>query len=146
MQLGRFTVPHFPKADAPSPRDMYPVLSAVFTENLPPFDSWYVDVSHRVRHGLCHVAGIRRGEELAAVAMTVAETGNGAVLGSVATMPAYRRQGLSTACIGSLIAAVQDENPEKTIWIIPKTDYAENFYRKLGFFACGEVGKIVFKG
>lgn len=146
MQLRHFTGTNLPTTFAPSPREMYPVLSAVFTENLPPFDNWYVDVSHRLRHGVCHVAGIKKEEGTAAVAMTVAETAGGAVIGSVATLPTYRKKGFSSACIGNLITVLHAENPAKKIWILPKTDYAENLYKKLGFSVCGEAGKIVFKG
>lgn len=144
MQLQQFTGTLPSAISVPSPREMYLVLSAVFSENLPAFDNWYVDISHRLRHGLCHVAGIQRDEMLVTVAMTVAETTKGAVLGSVATLPAYRKQGFSGACIGHLVSNLRKENPDAAIYIIPKTDYAESLYRKLGFSVCGEVGTLQF--
>lgn len=39
-------------------RETYPLLKQVFGEAMPPFEAWYVDVSHRRRHGLCRIVGI----------------------------------------------------------------------------------------
>jgi len=41
-----------------------PILAQTgFGEAMPPFEAWYVDVSHRRRHGLCRIEGHRgRGE------------------------------------------------------------------------------------
>ena len=121
---------------APSPRELYPLLSEVFGTEAPPFEGWYVDVSHRIRHGLCKTAGVSRDGMVVSTAMTVAETPQAVVIGAVATSPNYRRQGLAGRCIGKLIA----ESAGKAIMIAPKNENAERLYSNMGFAVCGEIG------
>ncbi|MBR3289587.1 MAG: hypothetical protein IKI63_02285, partial [Clostridia bacterium] len=87
-----------------SPRDVYPLLAAVFGESLPPFDVWYADVSHRVRHGLCRIAGVRKQGDAVSCAMTVAETETAWLLGAVATKPDYRGKGYASTNVRRLTA------------------------------------------
>ena len=68
-------------AAAPAAREAYPLLQAVFGDTLPPFEDWYVDVSHRLRHGCCRMAGVYEADTLAAVAMTTAECDTAALIG-----------------------------------------------------------------
>ncbi len=149
----------------PQPRELYPLLRACFGDALPPFESWYVDVSHRFRHGWCRTAGIRTGGALAACAMTTAECGpepaaaenfpgnrgtsceginpyNGgaALLGAVATQPEYRGRGYASRCLSALTAALQAEG--RHVLLSPKNEYAQALYERLGFMVCGEWGEI----
>lgn len=120
----------------PTPREIYPVLSTVFKDTLQPFDGWYVDVSHRLRHEICHVAGVYDADTLVSTAMTVAESENAVVIGSVATLPNYRKRGYAAQCIYALIHNCKP----KTIFIQPKNDAAKGLYEKLGFEICGKIG------
>lgn len=125
-----------------SPRDLYPLLSAVFGAEIPPFEDWYVDISHRTRHGLCHIAAIRQGSMLVSAAMTVAECVHTAILGGVATLPDFRRQGMARQCVCGLISDILAENDRKTILISPKNPQAERLYRSLRFVTETEIGRI----
>lgn len=112
--------------------DLYSLLQSGFTA-LPPFDSWYVDVSHRVRHNTCHLAVVVRDGVPVSMAMTVAETQQAAVIGAVVTAPSYRRQGLASRCITNLLAQLADK---RTVWIAPVDTIAEQLYARLGFTIC----------
>lgn len=204
---------------SPTPREVYPLLCACFGDTLPPFESWYADVSHRLRHGHCRLVGIRAGETLAACAMTTAEcppdlragrpsrapegvaagrlkgsasewsessaaewlkgpagsanaalpgapegpaaagspagraegtkynrqgdilyNGGAALIGALATLPAYRGRGFASRCVSALAAALQAEN--RRVLLSPKNSPAEALYTRLGFAVCGEWGEI----
>ncbi len=123
-----------------SPRDLYPVLQAGFGEGLPPFDVWYADVSHRMRHGACRAAVVREGETLVSCAMTVAEWTDGAVMGAVATRPECRGKGYASACVTALADVLAKEG--RQIYLCPKNEGAQRLYQQLGFTGCGRWGEL----
>ncbi len=116
----------------PSLRGVYSLISAVFA-TLPNFDSWYVDTSHRFRHGCCHIAASCADGDIVSVAMTVAETETTALIGGVATLPNFRRQGKASYCIKGLIAQL----PQRELLIAPNNEDAARLYGKLGFVPWG---------
>jgi ribosomal protein S18 acetylase RimI-like enzyme len=118
------------KLETVSLRDLHPFLQPFF-DDLPPFEAWYLDVSYRTRHDLCRHAAITDNGVIASSAMTVAEWQNGALLGGVATAPAYRRRGYAGRCVLSLTAALQQRG--KTVWICPYNLPAQRLYESLGF-------------
>lgn len=123
------------------PRTLYAVLTAAFGKAAPAFEGWYVDVSHRMRHGVCRTLGALHGGEAVACAMTVAETPSLAVIGGVGTSPAYRRRGLASACITALTAALRREG--RTVLIAPQTNETEALYRRLGFVPAGDWSEVI---
>lgn len=129
----------------PAIREVYALLVSVFDTQMPPFENWYVDVSHRVRHGLCRIAGINEEGTLVSTAMTVAECENAAIIGAVATHPAYRKKGYASTCIRNLIGQMAGGDIPKTIWISPKNDGALRLYSSLGFILSGKIGQISIK-
>lgn len=133
----RFAPPEAPVEALPA-REMYPVLAAVFGETVPPFDVWYADVSHRLRHDAARIAGIRENGQAVAVAMTTAECSGAALIGAVATLPASRGKGYAAACVSSLAAQLQREG--RRVLLSPKNDRAKALYTRLGFVVCGEWG------
>lgn len=136
--------PDMPPFSTPAPREVYPLLREVFgRDTLPPFEDWYVDVSHRLRHGLCRMAGVYEGEELAAVAMTTAEYHPAALIGGVATRPASRGRGYARRCVMTLAAALQKE--DKAVWLSPKNAYAGELYARWGFVPAGRWATITWK-
>ncbi len=112
----------------PRLQDVYILLADTFRQ-IPPFESWYVDISHRVRHGFCHITSALVSNVVVSCAMTVAETHNAAIIGSVATKVGYRGQGLATRCIKELL----DYLPQNTVFILPNSLQAERVYQKCGF-------------
>lgn len=106
-------------------RDHFPGIS--------PFNSWYPDVSHRLRHGNSHISVIQDDKKVISTAMTVAETDNAAVLGQVATHPDFRRRGMAETCVKSTVFQCKG----KKLYILPVDDIALKLYKKLGFEIVG---------
>ena len=113
---------------------LYPLLQTGFSA-LPPFDSWYVDVSHRLRHEACHVAVCCADGRPVSMAMTVAESQSAAVIGGVVTEPSFRRRGLASRCVTALLSRLSDK---RTMWIAPTDGAAERMYARLGFAPADE--------
>lgn len=111
---------------------VYDLLKEHFP-GISPFDCWYPDVSHRVRHHNCHISVVMDGENVVSTAMTVAETDTAVVLGQIATHPDFRRRGLAGKCIKSTIFRCKD----KSLYILPLNINAQRLYEKLGFVTCG---------
>ena len=107
---------------------VYSLLSRCF-DTLPALDAWYPDVSHRVRHGCCMLACIEEEDRIVSTAMTVAQAGDYAVLGQVATDPDYRRRGYAYACLSDLISRWQGDR----LYIVPANEVARKLYEALGF-------------
>lgn len=128
-----------PQAQQPQPlslppQQLYPLMTACFGEEVPPFEAWYMDVNHRQRHGCCRIAAIEEDGLAVASAMTTAECEGGAVIGAVATLPSCRGRGLASLCVSTLTAALQQE--KKHIFLSPKNAYAAGLYAHLGYVAC----------
>ena len=132
--------PTGPAAVIVSPRELYPILKAGFGHALPSMDSWYADVSYRMRHGVCRAAVVTEGDQPVSCAMTVAEWTGGAVLGAVSTLPEYRSRGYASACVSTLAAVLQEEG--KQVAICPKNETARRLYERLGFVPCGGWGEL----
>ena len=119
-----------------SPRELYAFLEPIFP-GLPPFEGWYMDVCYRERHGFCRNVAVIEGDRAVSAAMTTADWQGGALIGGVATDPAYRRQGLAARCVGTLAAQLQKE--DRQVYICPKNDGARRVYTALGFAVCDAV-------
>jgi len=123
-----------------SPSEVYPVLCEGFTEGIPPFDSWYADVHHRFRRGLCDCIGVYDDDRLSACAMTVARCETAALIGAVATLPQARGRGYASACVLTLAGELQKNNIR--VLLSPKNEYAHRLYEKIGFIVVGEWGSV----
>lgn len=113
-----------------------PMVHRLLEEHFPSIsslNSWYPDVSHRIRHGNTHISAIVEVDAIVSTAMTVAETEDAAILGQIATHPAFRRRGLAGTCIKSTISQCK----AKQLYILPLNENAQKLYEKLGFIACG---------
>ena len=110
-----------PLPEPSSPREIYDVLTAVF-DDFSAFEPWYMDVSYRMRHELCHQASVYQENTLVSTAMTVAEWESGTLIGAVATLPEHRRKGYAAACVGALTAWCRQVG--KTAYISPKNENA----------------------
>lgn len=112
-----------------APEKLHDLLCQCF-ENMPAFASWYVDVSHRVRHGISHVATEWRGEQCIGCAMTVAETPGAVLVGAVCTLPQYRGQGVASRCLTALL---HELNTDRAVYLTVQENGLVSFYEKQGF-------------
>lgn len=140
MRLERDLPPDDRVQPPASPRSVYPLLAQCFEDGLSAFDSWYVDVSHRLRHGCCHMVVLRDAQGPAATAMTVAECHGAALLGAVATRPDCRGRGYASACVSTLAHTMLAKG--KAVWICPKNPAAQRLYERLHFTVCGDWGVV----
>lgn len=106
----------------------------------PEFESFYMDLSYRIRHGAGMAAGIRLGGELTACALCPSVTERSAVVSAVAVAPEHRREGLGRAVLAALTAALGREQ----VYAFRADGRNEEFYRSLGFRPCGRWAEIRF--
>lgn len=102
----------------------------------PEFDSFYVDVNHKLRHHAMRLCGIEDGGRLAALAMTVAESDTAAVLGAVACAPEFRRKHYGSVIVRHITNILVAEN--KRVYLHRAQNANVRFYQKLGFTECGQ--------
>lgn len=100
--------------------DVYEILKTAFDIG---YESWYADMSHRIRH---NVAAARR---LGNSALIIQYDLNGeALLSQIVTAPGSRNKGNATR----LISAVCGELSPSEVFVICE-DSLKDFYRKIGF-------------
>ena len=96
---------------------------------------FYVDVNHKLRHNATRMYGVYDGTKLVAMAMTVAESSNGAVLGAVSCHPDYRKHGYGSTVVKYISNRLIAEN--KTVYLHRAKNANQSFYNNLGFEQCG---------
>lgn len=113
----------FPVADvnkAPQLGEVFKILSAVFKID---FEPWYVDMSHRIRHG------VSAARVLDGSALIIQHNINGeALLSQIATVPEKRGRGAASRLILSLCAELEPS----AVFVICENGLL-SFYEKLGF-------------
>lgn len=130
----------------PDIRDTYELITRCSGENFTPpsFDDFYVDVNHKLRHNTMRLYGISCSDKLVSVAMTVAESDDGAVLGAVACDPDYRQHGYGTQVVNYISDRLINEN--KTVYLHRAENENVSFYDKLDFKVWGKWKEYSFKG
>ncbi len=126
----------------PPIREIYALLcscgSSTFTP--PPFEPFYLDMSHRTRHGAALSVGVRHEGRLAACAVCTAACGESAVISAVACLPQERGHGFASFAVRA-IAAMLGRN---TAYIFRADGENEKFYRSLGFEDYGDWSETDF--
>ncbi len=117
-----------------SPRDIAELLCACEGEGmtLPECDALYVDLSHRLRHGVTRGRGMYEEGCLVSVALTTAEAGDQAIIGGVATHPEARCKGYSTRVLAALCGELKQEGKDVLLLC---TGAMRPFYEQRGFQA-----------
>lgn len=121
VNLMRFScVPEKNELEILAPADAYRIIKTGFGFE---FEPWYLDMSHRVRHGVSRLYG------LDGAALAVQYNLNGeALISQVATLPEKRGKG----CARRLISAVCAELHESEVFVLCE-DRLLDFYGKIGF-------------
>lgn len=114
----------------PTIREIYSVLERCRGEGfeIPDFDSFYPDMSHRVRHNLSRVLVYRLEGQAIACCMTSAETGNCAIISGVACLSEYRGKGYASR----LVAKIAETLGDRDIFVFCREELV-GFYSRLGF-------------
>lgn len=129
----------------PNIKEVYKLISKCADENFvpPPFEDFYVDVNHKLRHNSTRICGIYDGSELVAMAMTVAESSMGAVLGAVSCHPDYRKHGFGSSVVKYISNQLIAEN--KTVYLHRAKNANRSFYSNLGFEQTGKWREYYFE-
>lgn len=115
--------PHEP----PDYRAAYAALASEF--DMPPFDVWYVDICHRVRHSTAVIEQLSGG-----VAVAAGFEGERLITG-IAVPEADRRSGIGR----ELIHLLAENNGCRRLYAAVKTEAAAEFYRSCGFEKTAEI-------
>lgn len=113
-----------PVTEADSLSDVYDIIKEGFDIE---FEPWYLDMSHRVRHGIsrCYVLDD-------SAALTVQHEINGeALISQVAVRRSSRGKGIGTALVSAVSSSIHGE-----VYVICE-DRLEAFYKRAGFEAVG---------
>lgn len=118
---------------SPDLRDVYAVEGATCA----PFNAWYVDISHRIRHGCARAYLVRVDDEPAAACLISAESRWAGLISSVATGKAWRGRGFATALVQ---AACADLLGCGKLPVLECAFSLCTFYTRLGFLRDCEIG------
>lgn len=115
---------------SPTIREIYSVLERCRGEDfeVPNFDSFYPDMSHRVRHNLSRVFAYRLEGQAIACCMTSAETNSCAIISGVACLSEYRGRGYAS----KLVAKIVKDLDNREIFVFCREELV-GFYNRLGF-------------
>lgn len=118
--------------DRPRLRDVYEVLQSVNGEgfDIGAFDPWYVDLSHRIRHGCAQALLLREGKDPACCCLITALSPFAGLIGGVATKPCYRKNGHASALV---VFAARQLLSSRRLPVLECTDELMGFYLRLGF-------------
>ncbi len=111
--------------------DFYPKLMDIFNfedYDSIDFESWYVDLSHRIRHGCAKAVSLNIGGEIVSSAVFSSIYNNDAILSSVRTSPEFRKMGYGGALVSEMLFDVSG-----TVYLMREKDKNESFYSNLGF-------------
>ena len=115
----------------PDLNEVYRLLQSCKSDTfeVPEYEDFILDMSHKIRHDTALCVGVREGEKLVSTAMTVAQSKTCAVIGAVATDGNYRHSGYGSQCVNALCGLLND----RKIFIMRDERENENFYRSMGF-------------
>lgn len=97
------------------------------------FDSWYVDLNHRIRHNTAKAASLCVDGQIASVGILSSITPDGAILSGVKTQDDFRNNGYGSALVKSLVADVG-----VTVYLMREENKNEKFYINSGFINDGK--------
>lgn len=129
------SVKYFDVAPGMGVFDEYPKLMDLFNfidYDKQDFESWYVDLSHRIRHGTAKAVALTVEGEIVSSGIFSSITDDGAVLTSVNTKAAFRHMGYGSALVKKMTADIG-----RTVFLMREKDRNEEFYIKSGFINDG---------
>lgn len=116
--------------------DEYPKLMDLFNfqdYEKADFEAWYVDISHRIRHGTAKAYSVNVNNEIVSSGIFSSIHNNDAILTSVNTAPEFRRMGYGSVLVSHMICDVSG-----SVFLMREKNKNENFYSRLGFINTGK--------
>ena len=112
-------------------REIYAILEEVgmLPDEEDAFEAFYLDLSHRIRHGIARVVLSKPTDKLIGCAVVSSVTGTSAILSAVAVREQHRGEGVGTQLVKHAEALL----PGKTMYIYKDTGTNDNFYKRLGY-------------
>lgn len=120
-------VPKKTEPDAVNIREVFTLLEE--TGMVEEFEPFYLDLSHKLRHGTALIFTRRQGNMLAGCAVVSSISKDAAILSAVAVREGLRRQGIGTA----LIREAEKALPGKTLYVFREKEKNREFYRELEY-------------
>lgn len=116
----------------PTVKEVYDVISRCRGDDfsVPNYESFALDVSHKLKKGCARVYGIEE-NTLQACIMTLAESEDCAVFGALATLPESRGRGFGACLVKYLSNVLISEG--KMVFLHRAKNNNKEFYNKLGF-------------
>jgi GNAT superfamily N-acetyltransferase len=111
--------------------DEYPKLMDLFNledYSSADFESWYVDVSHRIRHGAAKAVTLNVNDEIVSSGIFSSIYNNDAILTAVSTHSEFRRMGYASALVSAMVCDIKGK-----VYLMRDKNKNEEFYKKLGF-------------
>ncbi len=130
MRFTGATLPIVNYDNAPSLSDVYSIIREGFDI---PFEAWYLDMSHRVRHGVSVCCTL---EDKAALVIQHDICGE-ALISQVACRSAFRGQGHASSLVVSVASALSPSE----VYVLCE-DKLVSFYEKCGFVSAGRYAVI----
>ncbi len=96
------------------------------------FESWYVDINHRIRHNCAKAVTLNINDEIISSAILSSIYNNDAVITAVQTKPEFRNSGYGSALVSAMCCDVKG-----TVYLMREENKNENFYKRLGFINTG---------
>ncbi len=116
--------------------DRFPKLMELFNfvdYDTADFELWYVDISHRIRHGCANAYTLNVNDEIISSGIFSSIYNNDAVLTAVRTAPEFRNMGYGSSLVCEMLADIRG-----TVYLMREKEKNEQFYTRLGFKNIGK--------
>lgn len=129
---------------APKLRDVYNVILACQSDEFKvgSFEPWYVDLSHRIRHGCARAYLLKVDGEVRATCLVSAESDYAGLISGVATIPRFRGRGYATAAVRRACFDLARSGKQPVLECLPTLSA---FYTRLGFEKTAQVEELAAK-
>lgn len=125
----------------PPLKELYQILKKCHSDTfqVPEWEPFYLDFSHRIRHNCALFIGVPDDKEkLCACGFTVSQTEYAAILGAICVEPHHRRKGYGK----KVVAALLSQLPQNDVYVFRDENENKEFYETIGFTECGRWGEI----
>ncbi|MBR3738394.1 MAG: GNAT family N-acetyltransferase [Eubacterium sp.] len=119
LPLGEYTVDEYPKL-----MDLYNFIDY----NSSDFKAWYVDISHRIRHGTAKAYTLNLNGNVVSSGILSSIINGYSVLSAVRTENEYRNNGCGSALVSYIVNDVKG-----SVYLMRDEGMNEGFYKRLGF-------------